>query len=185
MEDVVVSEKVRKLARLGQVAVLLGAGLFAFAMCLAALDLLEAPENAREILRQEFELERIGKGAASWHLLVAALLYFASDLVGMLMLVVSYKLFRGVRGEGVFTLDVGKRLRRIGGLLLAIVPVSIVSNTLAVMVLSLANPAGHRIVRVSVGDSDVYAVIIGLLLLIVGHIMVEAVRIADENKAFV
>lgn len=185
MEDVVVSKRVKKLAKLGQMAILLGVGLFLFAICLAALDLMEAPERAREVLRDEYDLEKVGLSTTTWQLILAALFHFASDIVGLIMLFLSYQLFRGIRSDGVFTLDVGLRLRRIGGLLLALVPVSIISNTLGVLVLSLSNPSGQRIVRVSVDDSDVYAVIIGVLLLIVGHIMVEAVRIADENKAFV
>lgn len=67
----------------------------------------------------------------------------------------------------------------------AVAPISTVVEMLAVGYLArIANPA-KVVVDVSLDDGDIYAIVFGLLILVVGHVMYEAVKLFDENKSFV
>lgn len=121
---------------------------------------------------------------------VGLFFWLMTDALGLWFCCIAYALFRGFRSEGVFTLHAALRLRRIGWLVIALAPVSILSELLGTLAISCISNCGNAIaddVRISVSfdDTDVYALVIGLLILAVGHIFVEAVRLSDENKAFV
>ena len=102
----------------------------------------------------------------------------------------SFALFRGFRRGGVFNLQSALRLRKIGWIIFALAPVSMLSEALGTLAVTCLSNCGNDIaddVRISVSfdDTDVYALVIGLLIVAVGHIFVEAVRLSDENEAFI
>lgn len=121
---------------------------------------------------------------------VAAFFWLMTDVLGLWLCCVAFTLFKGFRDFGVFTLEAAKRLRKIGWIIFAFSPVIILSNafgTMAVSCLYNCNDSIEDNVRLSVSldDTNVYAIVIGLLIVAVGHIFVEAVRLSEENEAFV
>ncbi|WP_051242335.1 DUF2975 domain-containing protein [Stappia stellulata] len=95
------------------------------------------------------------------------------------------QLFLGfARGE-VLTPESGRRLKRIGVIVTALGPLTILIRTIASVVVSLPNPPGERVLAVGFGSNDVTAIIAGMLLIVLGWTLEEAARVADENRQFV
>jgi Protein of unknown function (DUF2975) len=97
----------------------------------------------------------------------------------------SYALFDGYRMGRVFTAEAPIRLRRIGLSLLALALVRPVTTTLLSVVLTLSNPPGQRLLAIGIDIDDYMIAAIGGLLLAIGHVMVEANRLADDNRQIV
>lgn len=95
------------------------------------------------------------------------------------------RLFLGyARGE-ILTTAAARRLSGIGGFLLATVVASFLARTLAVLALTWENPPGERQLAFSLSSNDFGLMVLGLLLMVVGWILAEAARIAEENRQFV
>ncbi|WP_299879762.1 DUF2975 domain-containing protein [uncultured Sulfitobacter sp.] len=117
--------------------------------------------------------------------LLLTLLWLISDVVAFIMLLQIRALFVGIRARGIFTTQTAERLRRIGWLVFIIAPVGVLVNMCASMLLHhWRDPTGlHG--SISMSDGDFYAMVIGLVIVAVGHIMVDATRLDAENRAFV
>lgn len=112
-------------------------------------------------------------------------LWLVVDVLGVVLLMSVRQLFVGIRKMGLFTHVSAMQLRRIGGLLLAMAPISILLNAATGTLMQYwAKPTGLRI-EISLEDADVYAVVIGLVIVAVGHIMVLAARMSDDHRAIV
>lgn len=77
------------------------------------------------------------------------------------------------------------RIRRIGLGVAALAPLSVLIRPVAGLLLTLANPPGERQLSVGLSSSDIGLVLAGGLLVVIGWIMGEAARIAEENRGFV
>ncbi len=98
---------------------------------------------------------------------------------------VARRLFLGyARGE-IFTAAAARRLGAIGCLLLAGVGTGAVARTLAVLALTWENPPGQRQLALSFSSHDFGLAVLALLLMVVGWVLGEAARLADENRQFV
>ncbi|HHB80570.1 MAG TPA: DUF2975 domain-containing protein [Aliiroseovarius sp.] len=106
----------------------------------------------------------------------AAALYVLWQLEGL------FGLYR--RGE-TLTAAPARRIRAIGHGVVALALLPLVIRPLAGMALSFANPPGARQLNVSLSSGDVGLLLAGGLLVVIGWIMGEAVRIAEENRGFV
>ncbi len=74
---------------------------------------------------------------------------------------------------------------RCGQALIAVGIIGFLSNTLIVLLLTLMNEAGQRTLVFTFSDGDAGFFLGGGLITVIGWVMREAVRIADENRAFV
>jgi hypothetical protein len=97
----------------------------------------------------------------------------------------AFWLFRAYRAGEVVSLEIGRRIRRIGGTLVAFPFVSTAASVLTSIVVSWNNPEGQRQLVLSIGSDAIVMVVTGAMLMMVGWSMVEASRIADENRQFV
>jgi hypothetical protein len=97
----------------------------------------------------------------------------------------AYALFDGYRLGHLFTDEAPLRLRRIGLSLLALALLRPVTATLLGVVLTLSNPPGQRLFSIGISIDDYIIAAIGGLLLSIGHVMVEAKRLADENRQII
>lgn len=88
------------------------------------------------------------------------------------------------RGETV-SLTLARRLERFGGAVALQALVNPVVATLLGLTLTLGNPAGQRVLAISLASHDVVSVLVGLLVIGVGAVMREAARIARENEGFI
>jgi Protein of unknown function (DUF2975) len=97
----------------------------------------------------------------------------------------AYALFDGYRLGHLFTDEAPVRLRRIGLSLLALALLRPVTATLLGVVLTLSNAPGQRLLAIGISIDDYIIAAIGGLLLSIGHVMVEAKRLADDNRQIV
>lgn len=88
------------------------------------------------------------------------------------------------RGD-VFSYHNATAIRRIGGLLLVGTGLAIAGRTAAVLILTHDNPPGQRSLAISLASHDLLFALLGGLLLVIGWVMAEATRQAEENRLFV
>ncbi|GAB5471304.1 MAG: hypothetical protein Kilf2KO_43340 [Rhodospirillales bacterium] len=119
---------------------------------------------------------------AHWGAFAAACLPFGLALWGLWL---TRRLFLGyARGE-ILTRPAARRLAGLGALLLGTVLAGILARTLAVLALTWENPPGQRQLAISLNSHDFGLAVLGFLLLVVGWILGEAARLAEENQLFV
>ncbi|ABV94450.1 hypothetical protein Dshi_2717 [Dinoroseobacter shibae DFL 12 = DSM 16493] len=92
----------------------------------------------------------------------------------------------GRYGQGcVFSHCNAAAIRRIGAALLLGTGLAIAGRTAAVLILTHDNPPGARTLAVSFAGHDVLLGLLGALLMVMGWVLAEATRQADENRLFV
>jgi Protein of unknown function (DUF2975) len=101
------------------------------------------------------------------------------------MLLQAYGLFDAFRIGNLFTADAPVRLRRIGSCMVVLAFLRPLTAMLLGLALTLANAPGQRILAVQISIDDYMIAAFGGLVLAIGHVMVEAVRIADDNRQIV
>jgi len=111
----------------------------------------------------------------------------ASQLVeGFLISSIFYllaKIFHAYELGQIFTINNARYYYRIGQLLffdaLLIKPISQALWTFAI---TCNNPAGQRFIRVSLGTPHVFAMLLGLLVILISWVMIEGSRIQEEQQ---
>ncbi len=136
-------------------------------------------------LLEDFEISDYMQTMTFPQTIVGGLLWGSVDFLGVIMLWQVRQLFRGFLRTGVFTEISARLLRRIGLIVLLMGPVSILSGLLGSMLISYWHLRTDVHGSLTIDDSDVYAIVIGLVITAVSHIMLEAARLNQENQAFV
>lgn len=83
------------------------------------------------------------------------------------------------------TRDTAQRIFRAGLGLIATMVLKIIAAPLQVLVTSLANPPGSRVLAIGFEGADLGLLLSGGLLMTIAWTVSEAARLADENRAFV
>ena len=108
-----------------------------------------------------------------------------SNIVGIVGLFQARQLFAGYQKGQIFTARAASRFQLIGWVLVILVPASKIEETLGSFYFNkILEPSKSKVVF-SFLDVDIYALVFGLLLVVVGYVMHTAVTISDENKGFV
>ena len=139
---------------------------------------------------EAFVVPHIGLGSANVALDGATRLAgFAVSMIplGVLFFVLhqAYELFNSYRLGNVFTAQCPIRLRRIGLSMIALGVLRPITSALLSIVLTAGNPAGQKMLVIGVSIDDYMIAIFGGLIVAIGHAMVEANRLADENSQIV
>lgn len=116
---------------------------------------------------------------------VGAFFWLWVDILGIAMIWQVFRLFQDFRQGALMMPATGKRLRRVGVILCAMPLVNIVGLLLGGMILSAWVTQNTVHGGVSIDDSDIYALVVGLVLVAVGHIIAIAAEIDAENRAFI
>jgi hypothetical protein len=106
-------------------------------------------------------------------------------LVLFYMLHQAYQLFSAYRHGNVFTAKAPVQLRRIGLGLVVLAFVRPLRVAALAALLTASNPPGERIVSIGFSLDDFMLAALGGLILVIGHVMVEAKRLADESREIV
>ncbi len=99
------------------------------------------------------------------------------------MLHQAYQLFDGYRVGEIFTDMAPARLRRIGMSMVALAVLRPMTAALVSMLVTAGNPPGQRMLAIGLDIGDYMIAAFGGLILAIGHVMVEAKRLADDNQA--
>lgn len=95
------------------------------------------------------------------------------------------RLFRLYACGAVFTSESARYLSGFARAVLLWALLQPLASAAAGAILTLGNAPGERALALSLGSGDLGAVAIGLVLLVIGRVMREASRLADENAGFV
>ncbi|HHL20403.1 MAG TPA: DUF2975 domain-containing protein [Aliiroseovarius sp.] len=95
------------------------------------------------------------------------------------------RLFGLYRRGDTLTTAPALRIRRIGLGVVAAALLSLLLRPVAGAILTLGNPAGERQLVVTLSSADIGLVLAGGLMVVIGWVMGEAARIAEENRGFV
>lgn len=106
-------------------------------------------------------------------------------LIGIYIFTQAVRLFREYMRGRVFTFESAAKLNKIGWAVAALAPLGILFETLAVLALTMYNPAGQRQLSIGISETEVYAIILGLLLITLAKILHEAAIISEENQAII
>lgn len=135
----------------------------------------------------------------SYSLLARSIILLSSNFINVLVFFALYwarELFRGYRRGEIFTDASALRLARIGWMIALLAPVGFISNYVLLKTLVVAAAPGDAalsfgapdlalIAYISFSELDAFAIVIGLLIVLVGRILSEATKISDENRSFV
>jgi hypothetical protein len=103
-------------------------------------------------------------------------------LVQSLALWTGLQLFRGYRRGEIFTLHAAHLLTRIGWIIFAMAPMGLLMKFLLGR---LMNSAPGMSMAVGITDLDFSSIAFGLLAILIGKVLAEAVRLAQENEMFI
>ena len=179
------STKITRITYFGEWATNLALLLMAVLLAYIFYQLVTMPMDITEAMRDELDLGAEFNGFSKAQIVMILAVQLTSLALGLVMMLTIRRLFVGIRNGGVFVSATAQRLRTIGWVLIAMAPVSIISEVIVYALVRMWANAKLASMQVSVDDTDVYAVVIGLVLVLVSHIMLEAIRIHDENGTFV
>lgn len=108
-----------------------------------------------------------------------------SYLTPALIIIGAYRVLSVFQSGSVFTLKAVKAIRLFGLGFLLYVAARIAVTPLMFWVLTYDNPPGNVLFSMSVSTNHIIALLIGAIIMLIGHVFTEAVRQSDENRQFV
>ena len=117
--------------------------------------------------------------------IISVLIILTPICMGIYLLHVIRKLFEGYQKGEIFTQSSCKLLERIGWVVAAFAPVYTINDSLLTIVASMFNEPGKRFISISIDETDILAIVIGILIIVVSKVMKQAVMLSEENKSFV
>jgi len=173
---------------IGQVIVVLGLLVFSAALIheiIAVSKSGSGPHQIDEAIRTTFMNEPY-TGTFSKPMRFLSLVFMVVESIsGILAFWMSFGLFAAYKRGEIFTLRSAKRLNLIGWLIFALAPLSILTNLVGKAIYMRWIDPTDITVSLQFEDGDFYAVVFGLLIVIVSHVMKQAIAISEENKEFV
>lgn len=101
------------------------------------------------------------------------------------MLIELGRLFRLFAGSRVFDPAVPQRLGRVGWLAFSSCAATVICQTLVILLMTSANPPGHRILSIGFDSQALAGLMFGFLFLVFSLVMQEALGLAEENRSFI
>lgn len=95
------------------------------------------------------------------------------------------RLFRRFANGPVFDPAIPRQLGRVGWLAFSSCAATVVCKTVVTLLMTSANPPGHRILTIGVDSQALAGLMFGFLFLVFSLIMQEALGLAEENRSFV
>jgi hypothetical protein len=96
-----------------------------------------------------------------------------------------WKLFSLTRKGDVFSAESTATLTTLGRYAMGCAVASLVTRALVSMLVTSANPAGQKMLAISISSADIAGVLIGMLVFLFAGIAREATALAQENQSFI
>lgn len=174
-------DRVRRIARLMRGMVLAGGSLFIF----FTLKIWTDPEWIDVIARQDLGLMREGFVITPEVQLLGALVSLMPLSLAVYGMVQVWLLFGEYAQGRIFTNIASMRLRRMAWAIIAASGVQVVARTVHVLLLTMNNPPGKKVLTIGISSHDYAFLVFGVLLLGIAWVMVEGTRLAQENAEFI
>lgn len=172
------TERIRHTSRLFQRLVIVLMGLLPLTACLAwaLIDLNE--------LNFGVTAEEVGPLTPHerWSAAALSLIPLSVSLFALFNL---QRLFGFYADGKFFDLANVRCFRNMGWALVAIVPIDILFKSALSVLLSMDQPAGERMLAISIASDDVGIAVIGAVIIIVSWVMAEAADISQKNSAII
>ena len=180
-----VTKNITTVARVAEIAALIGMLIITAVFFYSIYFLIADSVLTDTQIVDEFLAQGTQASFTTTQRLVGATLMLLSDFLGLFGLFTARKLLIGYQRGEVFTVLAATRLKIIGWVVVLLAPISQISETVGIFYFTkIVNP-GHTRLSLSLEDTDVYAMVFGLLIVVIGYVMYEAVRISEEHKSFV
>jgi len=179
------SQKINRYARFGEWAASIGLLLFVLSFLYAAYLAYSGQPIFKEAMIDDAKIDDIMREFSSQQRLLTIVLLFLPDFVGIALLISARWLFIGFRVHGVLVIQTAKRLQRIGIIIVLLGPVRIISELLGTTFLSMSDGETSLTIQFTLDDTDIYALVIGLIIIVTGIITHEAIRLYTENGEFI
>ena len=205
--------RIRSLARFAQIITILGVAVIvwycaeaAYLMVFASAEYDQMLTFTYSVLSSSPEFAPVFEAGQkkypvpeSYSPLARGIVYVTSNLINVLALFALYwarELFRGYgRGE-IFAEVAAMRLGKVGWMVTLLAPIGFIADfsvlkTVVVAAapmetgLSFSGADFALMAFISVSELDAFAIVIGLLIVLVGRILSEASKISDENRSFI
>ncbi|MEM8616360.1 MAG: DUF2975 domain-containing protein [Pseudomonadota bacterium] len=112
---------------------------------------------------------------------LATVAFFAPVLI----LYGAFGVFQVYRRTDPFHPKAAKSVRFLGLTIVIYAFSRIINHSLTVLLLTYDNPPGTKELSIAINTQDLIVLMIGTLLVIIGHILARAAKIAQENRQFV
>ena len=150
---------------------------------LAAVVMLGQGISAPDVVAARFPGLTISPGPGT---AIAAGLVGALPLAAAIYALVQMRALFGLYRDGeILTAASAARIQRIGQGLFAIALLGPVTHTIQALILTWNNPPGQRALVIGLESSLLGFLLAGALMILIGRVMVEAARMAEENRSFV
>ena len=90
--------------------------------------------------------------------------------------------FDSYRSGLVFPSEGAVKLKSIGKFCLALAIINPIIRTIALLIMTWLNPSGQKILVISLSSTDGFLLVLSGLLFMIGYILSEASRIAEDNE---
>lgn len=173
------------LARIAGLVTTAGLGVFAVVFAAAILVLAIRGEVVDPYLAEEFLPNGENASFPGYRRWLGFGLSLLPDMFGIFGLWQARKLFAGYRRGEVFTLAAAARLRLIGWAVVLLAPANMLTNIAGHALFAHWAAPGQLRIELAIESAEIFALVFGLLIVVVGHVMYQAIEISEENEAFV
>ncbi|MEM1086719.1 MAG: DUF2975 domain-containing protein [Pseudomonadota bacterium] len=112
---------------------------------------------------------------------LAAVSFFAPVLI----LIGAFRVFAALKGGDPFRPQSVRSVRFLGASIVAYAISRIVIYPVSVIAMTYDNPKGLKELSIAIDTNTLVVLMIGVILVIVGHVFTHAATLADENRQFV
>lgn len=176
--------RARFLARAAEILALVASVAVVGALVLIAIVMTTLPAERAELLGDLFERDAAAAASAPFAGAAVAVSVIPAALIIYALLQVR-RLLAGYRQGEIFSPGAAQRLGRIGWSIIALAPLTVLTEVIGRALVAYDPATGAGSFEVSVGDGEIVALILGALLVVIGRVLDEAARIAEENDAFI
>ena len=177
--------RITTLARIAEIAAIVGFILLVGAQVYYGYLVITGSAETDALIRDSFGEDAAALTITPLTRILTYLINLAPVIVGLFGLCAAQQLFYGYRQGRIFTSDAANRLTNVGWAVFLLAPFYIVANTASVLVLTMYSGPGQHRLSLSFDEGDIFALVFGLLIVVVGRILHEAALISEENKSFV
>jgi hypothetical protein len=116
-----------------------------------------------------------------WHKFFVALSSLPSEILYSIALIFAAKLFECYEKGNYFSLETARKFGNIGKFFIYSVLIGYPQEVLFSYVATMNAPVGHRLIRLSASNHDLSAIMMALMIIVVGWVMKEAVRLKQDQ----
>ncbi len=115
------------------------------------------------------------------HRILTALSSMPSDLIYSIALIFAAKLFECYEKGNYFSIETSKKFGNIGKFFIYSVVIGYPQELLFSFVVTMKEPVGQRLIRITASNHDFSAIMMAIMIVVVGWVMKEAVRLKNDQ----